>query len=168
MTHVHRLTIACILLGAVPALAADKPGVSSALPAVQPPAPGTTSRLPATAPVAPGAPATSAVVAGSKPLKCSVSVEHAGSSWGSVSYRSYKVTNSLGGRQALPTGSKIKWSGADGGFGKGGEHVLAAPLLPGQSVEVGTASAPAPKVDPSAILKGTQATQPTCEATLLP
>lgn len=83
-----------------------------------------------------------------------------------VNYLSYQVTNSLGGRQSLPAGGKIKWSGSDGGFGKVGEHVLTAPLLPGQSVEVGQANAPAPKADLKGVLA--QATQPTCEAKLLP
>lgn len=173
MAGIHRLALVCILLGATVTQAADPPAPKSTLPAVQTPAPGTPSRAPATGPVAPGAPAASgAIAAQAMPLKCTVSIEQsAPSKWGGGggTFRVYKVTNSLGGRQAIPAGSKIKWSAPNTGFGDGGEHVLAAALLPGQSVGVGSGTNPKPTVDPKSLMKGSSATpQPTCEAKLMP
>jgi len=169
MRHSRCLTIAIVLMAAGPALAADnKPGVSSGLPAVQSPAAGTASRMPAPS-AAPG-PAVTSAVAVPTPLKCSVAVGTIkGSKWGGGgTYRSYRVTNSLGGRQPLAAGSRIKWSASGPAIGYGGEHVLAAPLPPGQTVEVGASDNPKPAFNPTGSMQGVQTSQPACEAKLLP
>lgn len=169
MTDVRCLAIASILVGALPALAADKPATSSTLPAVQAPAPGTASRLPATTPGAAASAAAASAGVGT-PLKCTVAVVHKGSNWGGGgSYRSIRATNDRGARQPLAVGSKIKWSSMVSVLKRSGEHVLVAALLPGQSVEVGQTEHVQPAVDPVDAWKGVPPPPaPTCEAKLLP
>ena len=150
--------IACILMAAVPALAADKPASSSAPPVVRVPDPAAASRPTAAKPVAPRAPGASAITAGT-PLKCVASVKVISTPLGGGGkFRIYTVTNSLGVRLPLPAGRRIRWSGS--GFFDGGEFVLEAVLLPGQSVDVGSSSG-----DFSHLAKGVA---PSCEAALMP
>ncbi|MBK6804420.1 MAG: hypothetical protein IPG84_05945 [Betaproteobacteria bacterium] len=77
---------------------------------------------------------------------------------GGGKFRIYTVTNSLGGRLPLPAGRRIRWSG--NASWEGGEFVLEAVLLPGQSVDVGSSSG-----DFSHLAKGVA---PSCEAALMP
>jgi hypothetical protein len=150
--------IACILMAALPALAADKPASSSAPPVVRVPDPATASRPTAAKPVAPRAPGASAITAGT-PLECVAWVKSVKTPLGGGGlFRTYSVTNSLGGRLPLPAGRRIRWSGS--ALFDDGEFVLEAVLLPGQSVEVGHKTG-----DFSHLAKGVA---PTCEAALMP
>ncbi len=158
MPRIRWTLIACILMAAVPALAADKPASSSAPSAVKVPDPAAASRPTAAKPVAPRAPGASAITAGT-PLECVAWVKVVKTPLGGGGkLRTYTVTNSLGGRLPLPAGRRIRWSGS--GFFDGGEFVLEAVLLPGQSVKVGDAIG-----DFSHLAKGVK---PSCEAALMP
>ena len=158
MPRIRCTLIACILMAAVPALAADKPASSSAPSAVKVPDPAAASRPTAAKPVAPRAPGASAITAGT-PLECVAWVKFVKTPLGGGGkLRTYTVTNSLGGRLPLPAGRRIRWSGS--GFFDGGEFVLEAVLLPGQSVEVWHKTANTSDM--------TKPFEPTCEAALMP
>ena len=159
MPRIRCTLIACILMAAIPALAADKPASSSAPPAVRVPDPATASRPTATKPVAPRAPGASAITAGT-PLECVAWVKFVKTPLGGGGkLRTYTVTNSLGGRLPLPAGRRIRWSG-NASWGGGGEFVLEAVLLPGQSVEVWHKTANTSDM--------TKPFEPSCQAALMP